>query len=110
MKREVNRSSVGVPVERTKRLVLLANMPYATAESARAAFTAKLNGIAYTLRQTLIYDQGKRMARHRELDRDTNLNVYFCDPHSRWKRGGRENINGLLHQMLPKCAALSINE
>lgn len=54
-----NKSSVGVLVERSTRLVLLARMPDATAESALAAFTAKLNSIAAPLRQTLTYDQGK---------------------------------------------------
>jgi IS30 family transposase len=48
-----NKSSVAVLVERTTRLVLLAKMPDATAESALAAFTAKLHSIAAPLRQTL---------------------------------------------------------
>lgn len=48
-----NRSSVGVLVERSTRLVLLSKMPDATAESALTAFTAKLNSIAQPLRQTL---------------------------------------------------------
>ena len=38
-----NQSSVGVLVERTSRLVLLAKMEDATAESALAGFSAKLN-------------------------------------------------------------------
>ena len=103
-----NKSSVGVLVERTTRLVLLARMPDATAESALAAFTAKLNQIAAPLRQTLTYDQGREMARHRELARATNMRVYFCDPHSPWQRGSCENTNGLLRQMLPKGTDLSI--
>jgi IS30 family transposase len=102
-----NKSSVGVLVERTTRLVLLARMPDATAESALAAFTAKLNQIAAPLRQTLTYDQGREMARHRELARATNMRVYFCDPHSPWQRGSCENTNCLLRQMLPKGTDLS---
>jgi IS30 family transposase len=105
-----NKSSVGVLVERSTRLVLLARMPDATAESALAAFTAKLNSIAAPLRQTLTYDQGKEMARHRELARATNIRVYFCDPHSPWQRGSCENTNGLLRQMLPKGTDLSIHD
>jgi IS30 family transposase len=42
-----NKSAVGVLVERTTRLVLLCQMPDASAESALAAFTAKLNLIAH---------------------------------------------------------------
>ena len=105
-----NRSSVGVLVERRTRLVLLAKMPDATAESALAAFTAKLNQIVQPLRQTLTYDQGKEMACHRELARDAKIRVYFCDPHSPWQRGSCENTNGLLRQMLPKGTDLSVHD
>ena len=72
-----NKSSVGVLVERTSRLVLLARMADATAESALAGFTAKLNAIAAPMRQSLTYDQGKEMARHRELAAATGVRVYF---------------------------------
>lgn len=57
-------------------------MPDTTAESALAAFTTKLNLVAQPMRQTLTYDQGKEMARHRELAVVTDIRVYFCDPHS----------------------------
>ena len=110
IKGAMNRSAVGVLVERTTRLVLLARMPDATAESALAAFTAKLNQIAAPLRQTLTYDQGKEMARHRELARNTDIRVYFCDPHSPWQRGTCENTNGLLRQFLPKGTDLSVHD
>ena len=105
-----NQSAVGVLVERSTRLVLLCKMPDASAESALAAFTAKLNLIAAPLRQTLTYDQGKEMARHRELARSTSMRVYFCDPHSPWQRGTCENTNGLLRQFLPKGTDLSVHD
>jgi IS30 family transposase len=76
-----NQCSVGVLVERTNRLVLLAKMEDATAESALAGFSAKLNSIVAPLRQSLTYDQGKEMSRHKELARATGVNIYFCDPH-----------------------------
>lgn len=110
IKGAANKSAVGVLVERTTRLVLLAWMPDATAESALAGFTAKLNSIAAPMRQTLTYDQGKEMARHRELARNTAMRVYFCDPHSPWQRGTCENTNGLLRQMLPKGTDLSLHD
>ena len=50
------------------------------------------------LRQTLTYDQGKEMARHRELAQRLNIRVYFADPHSPWQRPTNENTNGLLRQ------------
>ena len=105
-----NKSAIGVLVERTTRLVLLAKMPDATAESALAAFTFKLNQITAPMRQTLTYDQGKEMAMHRDLAKATNMRVYFCDPHSPWQRGTCENTNGLLRQMLPKGTDLSVHD
>lgn len=102
-----NKSSVGVLVERTSRLVLLAKMDDATAASALAGFTVKLNSIAEPMRHSLTYDQGKEMSRHAELAAHTGVKVYFCDPHSPWQRGTCENTNGLLRQYLPKGTDLS---
>ena len=109
MKGAGNKSSVGVLVERTSRLVLLARMDGSTAASALAGFTAKLNSIAAPMRHSLTYDQGKEMTRHRELTASTGVKVYFCDPHSPWQRGSCENTNGLLRQYLPKGTDLSVH-
>jgi IS30 family transposase len=103
-----NKSSVGVLVERTSRLVLLAKMEDATAASALAGFSAKLNSIIEPMRQSLTYDQGKELSRHKELTAQTGVKVYFCDPHSPWQRGTCENTNGLLRQYMPKGTDLSL--
>jgi len=103
-----NKSSVGVMVERTSRLVLLAKMDDATAASALAGFSAKLNSIAAPLRESFTYDQGKEMSRHADLAAQTGVKVYFCDPHSPWQRDTCENTNGLIRQYLPKGTDLSV--
>jgi IS30 family transposase len=104
-----NKSSVGVLVERSSNLVLLAKMDDATASSALKGFTAKLTAVAAPMRQSLTYDQGKEMAKHQQLTADTGVKVYFCDPHSPWQRGSCENTNGLLRQYLPKGTDLSVH-
>ncbi|SPS02720.1 transposase (fragment) [Cupriavidus taiwanensis] len=73
-------------------------MPNATAASALAGFTAKLQSLVAPLRQTLTYDQGGEMARHGELSATTGVRVYFC-----------EKTNGLLRQYLPKGTDLSVH-
>ena len=103
-----NKSSVGVLVERSSRLVLRAKMDDAKASSALAGFTAKLNAIADPMRKSFTYDQGKEMSYHRQLAAATGVQVYFCDPHSPWQRGTCENTNGLLRQYLPKGTNLSV--
>jgi IS30 family transposase len=47
------------------------------------------------------------MARHLEIARALELDVYFCDPGSPWQRGTNENTNGLLRQYFPKGTDLS---
>jgi transposase, IS30 family len=108
IKGALNRSAVGVLVERSSRLVVLARMPDATAESALAAFTMKFRSIAEPMRLSLTYDQGKEMMRHKELAAATGLRVYFCDPHSPWQKPTCENTNGLLRDYLPKGTDLSV--
>jgi IS30 family transposase len=89
-------------------LVLLAKMDDATAASALAGFSAKLTSIAAPLRKSFTYDQGKEMSRHVDLAAQTDVKVYFCDPHSPWQRGTCENTNGLIRQYLPKGTDLSV--
>lgn len=110
IKGEANASAVGTLVERTSRLLMLVKLPHpkpASAASVLQAFTDKLNAIAQPMRKTLTYDQGREMARHKELTAATGIAVYFCDPHSPWQRGSNENINGLVRQYLPKGTDLS---
>src|SRR3546814_7496386 len=50
-------------------------MDDATAASALAGFSAKLNSIAAPMRQTLTYDRGKEMSRHADLSAQTGVRV-----------------------------------
>jgi IS30 family transposase len=98
---------VGTLVERTSRDVLLAKMDGTDAQSALEGFTRILLHVPRCMRQTLTYDQCKKMAKHQELAKRLQIDVYFADPHSSWQRGSNENINGLIRQFLPKGMDLS---
>jgi len=47
------------------------------------------------------------MAQHAQLQIDTGLEIYLCDPQSSWQRGSNENTKGLLRQYFPKGTDLS---
>jgi IS30 family transposase len=103
-----NQSAIGTLVERTSRYVVLLHLPHGrTAGHVRAALATQLTRLPTQLRRTLTWDQGKEMAEHVQFSVDTDIQVYFCDPHSPWQRGSNENTNGLLRQYFPKRADLS---
>ena len=103
-----SRSAIATLVERTSRYVVLVHLPEGrTAEKVRGAIARQLVRLPAELRRTLTWDQGKEMAEHVRFTIDTNIDVYFCDPHSPWQRGSNENTNGLLRQYFPKGADLA---
>lgn len=104
------RSAIGTLVERSSRYVVLVHLPHGrTAEDVRAALTRQVRKLPSELRRTLTWDQGKEMADHVRFSIDTNMQVYFCNPHSPWQRGSNENTNGLLRQYFPSTADLSLH-
>jgi IS30 family transposase len=105
-----NRSAIGTLVERTTRFTLLLHLPVDHgAVAVRDAIAAAILTLPAALRQSLTWDQGAELAGHAQLSIDTDLDVYFCDPHSPWQRGTNENTNGLLRQYFPKSTDLSLH-
>jgi transposase, IS30 family len=103
-------SAIGTLVERSTRFVLLLHLPDGHgAEPVAAAMTEAMAGLPAALRRSLTWDQGKEMAGHAQITVATDLQVYFCDPHSPWQRGSNENTNGLLRQYFPKGTNLAVH-
>lgn len=118
-------SAIGTLVERTTRFTMLLHLPRMQGygkgevpkngpalaghgtEAVRDAIAGTIMGLPTCLRRSLTWDQGAEMAQHAQLQIDTGLEIYFCDPQSPWHRGSNENTNGLPRQYFPKGTDLS---
>jgi len=100
-------TQVATLVERQSRYVMLVRLPTKAAPAVAAALARQIRTLPAALRRSLTWDRGRELAAHRQLTIATDVQVYFCDPHSPWQRGSNENTNGLLRQYLPRGTDLS---
>ena len=118
-------TAIGTLVERCTRFTMLLHLPPMPghgvgervkngpalaghgAEAVRDAIASTITTLPQALRKTLTWDQGSEMAQHAQLRIDSNIAIFFCDPHSPWQRPSNENTNGLLRQYFPKGTDLS---
>jgi IS30 family transposase len=95
-------SQVATLVERYSRFVLLVRLRHRDASSVAKVLSRRVRHLPAGLMKSLTWDRGMEMAQHHRFTIATDVQVYFCDPHSPWQRGSNENTNGLLRQYFPK--------
>ena len=100
-----NGSAVGTLVERTTRLVILAEwtgrMPRVPARALQETPAGPPAAENPDVRSR------ERDGRARAVGQRLAIQIFFADPYSPWQRGTNENTNGLLRQYLPKGTDLS---
>lgn len=100
-------SQIATLVERKSRFVMLVKVPSKSTEVVVAALSKHIRKLPSQLRRSLTWDRGFELTGHKQFTLATQMQVYFCDPHSPWQRGSNENTNGLLRQYFPKGQDLS---
>ena len=94
-------------VERQTRYVMLAKVANKDTHSVVKALIRQARKLPDELCKSLTWDRGKELTDHKRFTVATDIDVYFCDPHSPWQRGSNENTNRLLRQYFPKGTDLS---
>ncbi len=102
-------SYVATLVERQSRYVMLIKVANKDTKSVIAGLIKQSKRLPKELYKSLTWDRGKELADHPRLTMATDVEVYFCDPHSPWQRGSNENTNRLLRQYLPRGTDLSVH-
>jgi len=100
-------SHVATLVERHSRYIVLLKVPNKETQSVVSALIKQSQKLTRELYRSLTWDRGKEFADHTRFTMATDVAVYFCDPHSPWRRGSIENTNRLLRQYLLKGTNLS---
>ena len=100
-------SQVITLVERRSRYLMLAKIANKETKTVVNALIRQARKLPDELYKSLTWDNGKEMADHQRFTMETDIALYFCDPHSPWQRGSNENTNRLLRQYFPKGTDLA---
>ena len=102
-------SFIATLVERHSRFVMLAKVGNKDSHSVVQELIKQSQKLPKELYRSLTWVRGSEMSGHRNFALATDIDVFFCDPHSPWQRGTNENTNRLLRQYFPKGTDLSIH-
>lgn len=100
-------TQIATLVERHSRFVMLIKIDKKDTQTVVTKLAEHVQRLPQELRLSLAWDRGGELADHHRFTLATNVQVYFCDPHSPWQRGSNENTNGLLRQYFPKGTNLA---
>ncbi len=83
---------------------MLAKVPNRETRTVVDALIRQARKLPDELYKSLTWDRGKEFTDHKRFSIATNIDVYFCDPQSPWRRGSNENTNRLLRQYSPRVS------
>ena len=94
-------------VERKSGYALVGLIPKTTKEAFRMKAEELLAPLPKHLKRSLTLDNGREMNDYEELEKHTDMPIYFAHPYHSWERGVNENFNGLLRQFFSKGSGFS---
>jgi IS30 family transposase len=94
-------------VERSTRYTLVGRTDCKEADEVTRGISDQFGTLPCSVLKSLTLDNGKEFARHEEIARATNMDVFFANPYQSWERGTNENTNGLIRRLHPKKSSFA---
>lgn len=88
-------------VERKSRLLWAIKIPDRSKSSMKIAFQKFISTFKSSVKSITV-DHGKEFSGYTDLQKEYDLDVYFCHAYSPWERGTNENFNRRLRWFFPK--------
>ncbi|MFA7032419.1 MAG: IS30 family transposase [Bacilli bacterium] len=94
-------------IERKSRFYKAIKSPNRNADIVARLIIDYLKQFPSELVKTITTDNGKEFAEWKQIEKELNCEIYFCDTFCAWQKGSNENTNGLLREFFPKGYNLS---
>lgn len=101
------RAVLSVQYERKSMLVRMHKAADKSANETDDAITKSVESLPDRLFKTMTFDNGGEGAHHQRLNKEYDINTFFCDLYKSWQKGGVENMNGLIRDYLPRSTILA---
>ncbi len=94
-------------VERVSRFTYIFKLEGKVSESVKEKIKKLRKMLPKKLLKSITFDNGKEFSKHRGINLETLIEIYFANPGNPHERGTNENTNGLLREYFPKGRDLS---
>ena len=89
-------------VERVSRFTYIFKLEGKVSESVKEKIKKLRKMLPKKLLKSITFDNGKEFSKHRGINLETLIEIYFSNPGKPHERGTNENTNGLLREYFPK--------
>jgi IS30 family transposase len=98
-----SKSALLVMADRATRMLRIKKLASKTAEQASNAIIFALkNSNMIKIAKTITYDNGSEFCWHEKVNKELNVQSFFCKPYHAWEKGTIENLNTLIRRFFPK--------
>ena len=99
--RQQRHSCLTVMVDRATRKTFIRKTASKTSIQTTTSILKALKPLSNNIK-SITYDNGLEFSQHEKINKELNIQSYFCKPYASYEKGTVENINGLIRRFFPK--------